>query len=624
MARTSVALWPRRAHQSRSCAPLRQSCSGVSCRKLPSPESCHPVRGDSPPRECQTHVAERAGLCLSARALHRCHFQHLWQDERAKHHLRSSAGACAPGAFLPFAVVLTLTRPRAAGAAQNNKIMPNGVQQLDVHEELAAALHHAPTQLVEKYFGADVAAGHTAIPAVRRMLASDVRALTRVSQEERRTRRAADFIVAALWPPSAPDSCLSSDLFTPHEEALLEDARLPSSDLPASRHSPDLFTPCDEASLEAPGSCLPLQAVLEHPDDPFASLFTAAFVSPQKMAVVCESAVQPLMYAQLYARAQALAGAFMRLGLKQRGRVAVMLANSVAVLDVHHAAAATRAVVVNLNTHLAAPELAFMICSAAPEMLVLDAALAPLLTLTLSASVWGPVGAASCSLRTVLWVGGCPESSSLECLSTLGVSSFAFEGLVSNTSASLSLRDLPARSPVDAYMIFFTSGTTGRPKMVQLSHRVVATHARGTVREMRLHASDVWLHAAPMFHLVDAFSIYAITLVGGTHVILRSFAAAEALRCLERERVTVTNMASTMALLCVNNPAAAFADLSSLRTLSCGGSPLPAAAVRRALSVFGTEFCMSYGMTECWCAPRLLLKAAPLTSCAPPTAARFR
>ena len=118
---------------------------------------------------------------------------------------------------------------------------------------------------------------------------------------------------------------------------------------------------------------------------------------------------------------------------------------------------------------------------------------------------------------------------------------------------------------------------------------------------MRLHGGDTWLHVAPMFHLVDAFAIYAITHVGGKHVILPSFSAAETLHVIERERVSVTNMASTMMLLCVNNPLAALVDTSSLRMVSCGGSPLPPAAVRRAVASLGCEFFMSYGMTECWC-----------------------
>jgi hypothetical protein len=46
---------------------------------------------------------------------------------------------------------------------------------------------------------------------------------------------------------------------------------------------------------------------------------------------------------------------------------------------------------------------------------------------------------------------------------------------------------------------------------------------------MRLCGSDVWGHFAPLFHLVDVFAVYAVTLVGGRHVILPSFTAADAL-----------------------------------------------------------------------------------------------
>ena len=52
--------------------------------------------------------------------------------------------------------------------------------------------------------------------------------------------------------------------------------------------------------------------------------------------------------------------------------------------------------------------------------------------------------------------------------------------------------------------MYYTSGTSGRPKGVVLSKRNVVLHALGCVVEHGLHAGDVWLHCAPMFHLVDA------------------------------------------------------------------------------------------------------------------------
>lgn len=54
---------------------------------------------------------------------------------------------------------------------------------------------------------------------------------------------------------------------------------------------------------------------------------------------------------------------------------------------------------------------------------------------------------------------------------------------------------------------------------------------------MALNAKDVWGHFAPMFHLVDAFAIYAITIVGGRHAILTNFSAQEALLMIGKPHI---------------------------------------------------------------------------------------
>ena len=57
---------------------------------------------------------------------------------------------------------------------------------------------------------------------------------------------------------------------------------------------------------------------------------------------------------------------------------------------------------------------------------------------------------------------------------------------------------------------------------------------------------DTWLHAAPIFHLADAWSIFAITWVGGKHVFMPHFTAAEALRIMSQEKVTTMVLVPTM------------------------------------------------------------------------------
>jgi len=67
----------------------------------------------------------------------------------------------------------------------------------------------------------------------------------------------------------------------------------------------------------------------------------------------------------------------------------------------------------------------------------------------------------------------------------------------------------------------------------------------------------------------------------------------------ETECITVANVASTMITMMVNNPLVEVMDLTSLRLLSCGGSPQSRSIVMRAIALFGCEFFLSYGMTEC-------------------------
>lgn len=62
--------------------------------------------------------------------------------------------------------------------------------------------------------------------------------------------------------------------------------------------------------------------------------------------------------------------------------------------------------------------------------------------------------------------------------------------------------------PQDGFHLYFTSGTTGLPKAVMLSHRIVVRHALSASLEHRIHEGDVWGHIAPMFHLVDVFAVY--------------------------------------------------------------------------------------------------------------------
>jgi acyl-CoA synthetase (AMP-forming)/AMP-acid ligase II len=131
-----------------------------------------------------------------------------------------------------------------------------------------------------------------------------------------------------------------------------------------------------------------------------------------------------------------------------------------------------------------------------------------------------------------------------------------------------------------------------------LSHKNVMTHALGTIAEIHLTDRDVWIHVAPLFHLADAWATWAITWVGGTHVLVREFDSKTVLETIEREKVTLTNLIPTMLNLMVNSSEVGKYDYSSLRVLLSGGAPIAPEVVKKIVQTFKCDYIQTYGMTE--------------------------
>lgn len=259
-------------------------------------------------------------------------------------------------------------------------------------------------------------------------------------------------------------------------------------------------------------------------------------------------------YAETRERALALAASLRDAGVARGDRVGCLMHNDREHLLAYFAFAAAGAVLVSLNTRLTAAEQRGILAHAGARWLVHDAAHA--------------ARAAELDVAPI-----------------------------TPPDARLASFDVTLAADHQPAQLYYTSGTTGEPKGVVLTHANVTTHARTAIAELSLSERDTWAHIAPMFHLADAWATFAISAVGGAHVFLPQFAPRAALDLLCDERVTITNLVPTMLNLMVKEPGAAERSYA-LRTMLSGGAPIAPDVVRRILATFGCDYVQTYGMTE--------------------------
>ena len=150
----------------------------------------------------------------------------------------------------------------------------------------------------------------------------------------------------------------------------------------------------------------------------------------------------------------------------------------------------------------------------------------------------------------------------------------------------------------DMINLCYTGGTTGLPKGVMLTQKNLVSHAINAVSAIGFSESDVWMHAAPMFHLADAWTCYAVTQKGGAHVFVDRFAPEATLDAIQKHRVTKTVLVPTMINALVHFPGVADYDTRSLDHLFFGAAPMSVDRINAAVKIFGPVLFQAYGMTE--------------------------
>lgn len=280
-------------------------------------------------------------------------------------------------------------------------------------------------------------------------------------------------------------------------------------------------------------------------------------------------------WAEVAGRIARLAGGLSALGIGRGDRVAILALNSDRYWEAMYAIPGLGAIMVPLNTRLAPPEIAFMLADSGARALIVDDNFA---------AIPGQLAGQVPELAHVIHLGEQPTPAGM----------IAWEALKAAPPEGFG-----DAGDNDVAGIFYTGGTTGRSKGVMLTHRNLVANAAMVIPAWDYRVDTVYIHSGPMFHLADAASSFAITIVAGTHVFIPRFDPADLLGEIQRCRVTNCLLVPTMANATANHPDIARYDISSLRLIPYGASPMPDAVLQKAKQTMpGIRFLHVYGMTE--------------------------
>jgi long-chain acyl-CoA synthetase len=286
-----------------------------------------------------------------------------------------------------------------------------------------------------------------------------------------------------------------------------------------------------------------------------------------------------------------------RYGVRKGDRVAIAMRNFPEWVLPFWAAAAAGAVVVPLNAWWTGPELAFALDDCGAKLLFADAERAERLAPHL-----GDLG-----LERVI-VARADDA--------VAPGHDRFEEVLGTPVADAALPDVALPDvdlgPEDDATIFYTSGTTGKPKGAVGTHRNICTNlmslffvaTQGGLRAGHAPGGgggqNAYLLSVPLFHATGCHSVLvANTAAGGKLVIMRRWDPERALELIERERITTFGGVPAMVWQVLDSPDFSSRDTSSVTSIGYGGAPAPPELVRRIKSHFPTGHPSNgYGLTE--------------------------
>jgi len=335
------------------------------------------------------------------------------------------------------------------------------------------------------------------------------------------------------------------------------------------------------------------------PLTPVSFLARAAEFFGERIAIV--HGERRFTYRQFYARARQLAHALSKAGIKRGDTVAILAANTPAMLEAHFAAPMIGAVLNPINVRLDAPLIAFCLEHGEARLLIADrefhGTIAPALE-TLGRKAPIVIDLADAETQ------GAPTFGSVEYEDFIasGDPAFVYPG---------------PEDEWDSICLLYTSGTTGNPKGAVYSHRGAYLGALANALTFKVDHESRYLWTLPMFHCSGWTFTWAVAAAGGVNVCLRKVEPKRIFDAVVEQRVTHMCGAPIVLNMLVHAPEDTKRALPVRTKVATGGAAPPAIVIER-MEAMGFEVLHLYGTTESYgpstyCAPMSEWEAMPAT-----------
>ncbi|MDC0721483.1 long-chain-fatty-acid--CoA ligase [Nannocystis bainbridge] len=298
---------------------------------------------------------------------------------------------------------------------------------------------------------------------------------------------------------------------------------------------------------------------------------THAAERPDAVALVCGA--QSLTWAELHARSNRVADALRRVGVGFGDRVAFLDKNGLEYFELLFATAKLGAVLVAVNFRLTAREVGFIVNDAEARVFVVGAEFLPL-----AAELAGALE----TVHTLLVIGGDAAQPSYA----------AWRDGGADVDPDVTIRGS------DVAFQFYSSGTTGDPKGVLLSHDNVFGLLPTSSQKWGVDAGSVNLIALPLFHVGGGGWAMVGMFHGCKSVVVRDVDPTGLIRVIGEHRISHAFLVPVLLHFMQQVPAAATGDFSSLELIVYGASPISESVLAGAVRRMGCKFAQAYGLTE--------------------------